>query len=66
MESNGFQNFVELRRAFGSVDYVSPHAVFNISGNKYRLIGVVNYGLQTVAIKHVLTHAEYDRGAWRK
>lgn len=36
------------------------------SGNKYRLIAVVDYVLQSVSIKCVLTHAEYGEGRWRK
>ena len=66
MESNDFRNSVELKRVFGSADYVKPCVVFNISGNKYRLIGVVNYELGAVYVKIVLTHAEYDKGAWRR
>jgi mRNA interferase HigB len=48
------------------VDQVKPHTVFNISGNKYRLIAVVDYALQCVSIECVLTHAQYDEGRWRK
>jgi len=66
IESNSFKHFVDLRRAFGSADQVRPYTVFNISGNKFRLIAVVNYALQTVSIESVLTHAEYDEGRWRK
>ena len=66
MESNGFKHLVDLKRTFGSADQVTPHTVFNISGNKYRLIAVVNYALQSVSIASVLTHAEYDEGRWRK
>jgi len=66
MESNSFKHFVELKRTFGSADQVRPHTVFDISGNKYRLIAFVDYPLQTVSIECVLTHAEYGRGRWRK
>jgi mRNA interferase HigB len=66
MESNSFKHFVELKRAFGSADQVMPHTVFDISGNKYRLIAVVDYALQSVSIEGVLTHAEYGKGRWRK
>ncbi len=66
MESNSFKHFVELKRTFGSADQVMPHTVFNISGNKYRLISVVDYVLQSVSIDCVLTHAEYSRGRWKK
>jgi len=66
MESNKFENFIDLKRLFGSADYVKPYVVFNIGGNKYRLIGLVDYELGMVSIEHVLTHAEYDRGRWRQ
>ena len=39
--------------------------VFNIGGNKFRLNSVVDYGLQTVLITHVLTHKDYDKGGWK-
>lgn len=59
----------ELKRTFGSVDYVSAGGrdfhIFDIGGNKYRLIVVVNYRSQTVFIRHVLTHQQYDAGKWR-
>jgi mRNA interferase HigB len=66
MESNSFKHFVELKKTLGSADQVKPHTVFNISGNKYRLIAVVDYALQSVSIESVLTHTEYDEGRWRK
>ena len=66
MESNNFKHFVELKKTFGSADQVKPHTVFNISGNRYRLIAVVNYALKSVSIERVLTHGEYDEGRWRK
>ena len=65
MEHNTFQNFAELRQAFASVDKVGERYVFNIGGNKYRLIATIAYSIQTVWVKHVLTHAEYDEGAWK-
>lgn len=66
VEENRFRHFVDLRKSFGSADFVKPHTVFNVAGNKYRLIALVNYGLQIVAVEHVLTHAEYDLGRWRR
>ncbi|MBI2532282.1 MAG: type II toxin-antitoxin system HigB family toxin [Deltaproteobacteria bacterium] len=66
MESNSFKHFVELKKTFGSADQVKPHTVFDVSGNKYRLIAVVDYALQSVSIECVLTHAEYGEGRWRK
>jgi mRNA interferase HigB len=40
--------------------------VFNIGGNKYRLIAAIHFNRQKVYIRHVLTHPEYDRGRWKK
>jgi len=41
------------------------YVVFNVGGNKYRLIAIVSYPKGKVYIQHVLTHKEYDRGAWK-
>lgn len=54
-------HFDELAQVFGSVDFVPPeYTVFDIGGNKYRLVTFVAYKAQRVYIKHVLTHREYD------
>lgn len=39
--------------------------VFNIGGNKYRLIARIRYDYRLVNIRVVLTHAEYDKGKWK-
>ena len=40
--------------------------MFNIGGNKYRLITRIEYERQEVYIRNVLTHAEYDREDWKR
>lgn len=60
-----WQNFVELRQIFPSADQVENLTVFNIGGNKYRLITLVDYEYQKIFIRHVLTHAEYDQQSWK-
>ena len=55
----------DVRQAFGSADIVDKWTVFNIRGNHYRLITEINYLRGKVFIRHVLTHAEYDRGDWK-
>jgi len=64
MEENSPHNFNELRALFGSADYVAPFTIFNIAGNKFRLIAVVHYASGSVFIRQMLTHSEYDR--WTK
>jgi mRNA interferase HigB len=61
-----FRNFVDLRRTFPSADVVGKFTIFDIGGNKVRLIAAIHYNRGKLYIRHVLTHAEYDRGNWRK
>jgi mRNA interferase HigB len=44
---------------------VEGKTVFNIGGNKYRLISQINYELKTVLVTHVLAHKEYDKDKWK-
>ena len=61
-----WQNFAELRRVYRSADVVGRHTVFNIAGNKYRLIARVVYRSQTLFIVAIMTHEEYDLGKWKE
>jgi len=56
----------ELKRVYHNADLVGRRTVFNIAGNKYRLIARVNYQTQRVFVLYLLTHAEYDKGAWKQ
>lgn len=66
MESTDFSSFAELRVVLPSVDKVGELHVFNIAGNMYRLITFLRFDRQLCYIKQVLTHTEYDKGAWKK
>jgi mRNA interferase HigB len=65
IKKNRFTNWAELVAAFRSVDKVGELAVFNVGGNKYRLIAHIRFEAQIVYIKAVLTHRDYDKGAWK-
>jgi mRNA interferase HigB len=60
-----WRSFSDLRATFGSADQVGKFVVFNIGGNKYRLIAQIYYNDAVVLIRHVLTHKEYDAGSWK-
>jgi mRNA interferase HigB len=66
MERSDFASFNELRLALPSADKVGDLIAFNISGNKYRPIVSIHFNRNKVYIRHVLTHAEYSRGAWKE
>jgi mRNA interferase HigB len=62
VEKGNFANFNELRTVFNSVDAVgNDRYVFNIKGNDYRLIALIQFNVRTVYILFVGTHAEYDK-----
>jgi len=61
-----YKNFVELRQVFPSADLVNNFTIFNISGNNYRLITLVDYQYQEIYIRYILTHAEYDKQNWKQ
>ncbi len=55
-------NLADIRVLFNSVDFVSNERyVFNIGGNKFRLIARILFPARTVYIKFIGTHREYDR-----
>ena len=66
LRTNQFESFTTLREVFPSADKVGPLVVFNIGGNKYRLIASIHFNRQKVFVRHILTHREYDKGAWKK
>ncbi len=65
MKRNRFTNFSSLRSVFGSVDKVGELYVFDIGGNKLRLIVNIHFICQRVYIRKILTHREYDANKWR-
>ena len=65
-EKEQILNFAQLRETFSHADQVRKFTVFNIGGNKVRLIAAVHYNRNKIYIRHVLTHQEYDTGMWKK
>lgn len=60
-----WQRFTDVRTRYRSADQVGKFTVFNIAGNQYRLITVIHFNTGRLYVRHVLTHAEYDRGTWK-
>ena len=61
-----WKSLADIRKTLSSADSVGKWTVFNIKGNQYRLIAEINYSAGRIYIRHVLTHAEYDKGGWKQ
>ena len=63
IESNNFEHFIALKQSFNSVDFdkKTKETIFDLGGNKFRLICTVIYTYYTVRIMEILTHEMYDK-----
>jgi mRNA interferase HigB len=60
-----WRSLQDVRLLFPTADGVGKFTVFNIKGNAFRLIAEINYITARLYIRHVLTHAAYDKGGWK-
>ena len=61
-EKAEWKNLSDIKTDFSSVDYVgNKHYVFNIKGNKYRLVVVIKFVMGYIFIRFVGTHSEYNK-----
>lgn len=56
----------DVKADFANASSIGNCTVFNIGGNKYRLVTRIFFGNQKVYVLKVMTHREYDRGTWRE
>ena len=62
VKKSDWANFSELKLSFNSADAVgNDRYVFNIKGNKYRIIALIIFKVRTVFILFIGTHKEYDK-----
>ena len=61
VEKATWENPTQVKRLYGSADFVGDgRIIFNIGGNKYRVVVWVKYSIELVLIKWAGTHEEYD------
>lgn len=66
-----WRNFQDAKATFGQTDVATGRSgrtatIFDVGGNKYRVLAHVDYARQTVLVVAVMDHKEYDRGSWKK
>src|SRR3954468_10311817 len=59
-----WENFAGVRRTFGAADAFENKVIFDVGGNKFRLIAVVDHEHHRVFVRAVLTHQEDEEGKW--
>jgi mRNA interferase HigB len=60
-----WQSLDDVQQVYPSADAVGNFTVFNIKGNDYRLIVSIEYEIQIIYVKYILTHSEYDKEKWK-
>ena len=60
-----WQNLLDVQQVYRDAEAVGSFTVFNIKGNKYRLILDLDYSEQVAYFKYFLTHAQYDKDKWK-
>ncbi len=57
-----WKSFADIKTTFNSIDAVgNDRYVFNIKGNKYRLVALIHFDIRTIYIRFIGTHSEYDK-----
>ena len=57
-----WKNFAEIKKSFNTVDYVgNDRYVFDIKGNKLRIVAMIFFDIRTIFIRFVGTHKEYEK-----
>ena len=64
-EAAVWKNPADVRATFRTADFVTGRVVFNVGGNRYRVITTIAFDVQLVLVEAILTHKEYDKGKWR-
>lgn len=63
VEASDWKNFLELKKTFNSADYRKPNIIFDLGGNRFRLVARVDYQKGVVRIFKIGTHDEYN--SWK-
>jgi mRNA interferase HigB len=69
-EASEWERLLDVQQQYPKADAVQvgndSYTIFNIRHNRIRLVVKIVYSSQTIFVKHVLTHAEYDRDEWKE
>lgn len=58
-------SFADGKQSFSTADWVAPHIIFDFGGHKFRLVAEINFRKGVLFIRDIMTHKEYEKGAWK-
>lgn len=61
LEGRDFANYADIKSVFNATDKVGDNYIFDIGGNKYRVIAGISFVHQKLFVRHVFTHQEYNK-----
>ena len=61
VEASFFANYSDLKMTFNATDRVGDFYVFDIGGNKFRIVSSIHFNRQMLFVRYVFTHKEYDK-----
>lgn len=61
IESRSFANYAEIKSVFNATDKAGDFYIFDVGGNKFRVIASINFTYQKIYIRHVFAHQEYAK-----
>jgi mRNA interferase HigB len=60
-KETAWKSFQDVRARYPATDRVGNRYIFDIGGNRYRLVVQINFDVGVVAVRWFGTHAEYDK-----
>jgi mRNA interferase HigB len=64
-ENAVWEKFYDVKETYAPAIQVGKFTVFNIGGNKFRLVVVIHFNRGKVYLRYVMTHEEYDKDDWK-
>jgi mRNA interferase HigB len=61
-----WHDFHDVKKTYGNASLVGVCVIFNVAGNRFRLVAKINYLTHNVFVRAVLTHEQYDEGRWKQ
>lgn len=65
-QDNQWRSYPDVKRTFNTVDWYDDILIFDIGGNKFRLIAICRFNQGNLYIQQVLTHGEYEKDNWKR